>query len=139
MGLSFRGELGIRTAAIVGSGVGGMSTLDDNFRRLYAEGAKRFHPLTIPKMMISAAVSHITMEFGIRGPAFTVASACASANHAIGTAFQMIRSGAVKVAVTGGTESVFHSRHAQGLGSYADIGARHLQTVFPRPKGARSR
>ena len=106
-GLSFRGELGIRSAAIVGSGVGGMSTLDDNFRRLYAEGAKRFHPLTIPKMMISAAVSHITMEYGIRGPAFTVASACASANHAIGTAFQMIRSGAVEVAVTGGTESVF--------------------------------
>jgi nodulation protein E len=106
-GLNFRGELGIRSAAIVGSGVGGMGTLDDNFRRLYAEGAKRFHPLTIPKMMISAAVSHITMENGIRGPAFTVASACASANHAIGTAFQMIRSGAVEAAVTGGTESVF--------------------------------
>ncbi len=106
-GLHFGGELGLRSAAIIGSGVGGMSTLDDNFRRLYAEGAKRFHPLTIPKMMISAAVSHITMEYGIRGPAFTVASACASANHAIGIAFQMVRSGAVEVAVTGGTESVF--------------------------------
>ncbi len=106
-GLIFRGELGTRTAAIVGSGVGGMCTLDESFHRLYAEGAKRFHPFTIPKLMISAAVSHITMEIGIRGPAFTVASACASANHAIGVAFQMVRAGAVDVAITGGTESVF--------------------------------
>jgi nodulation protein E len=66
-----------------------------------------FHPLTIPRMMVSAAVSHITMEHGIRGPAFTVASACASANHGIGTAFQMVRAGMVEAAVTGGTESVF--------------------------------
>jgi nodulation protein E len=106
-GLNFGGELGTRSAAILGSGVGGMTTLDESFRRLYAEGARRFHPLTIPKMMISAAVSHITMENGIRGPAFTVASACASANHAMGVAFQMVRAGAVDVAVTGGTESVF--------------------------------
>ena len=106
-GLNFRGELGARSAAIIGSGVGGMRTLDESFQRLYAEGAKRFHPLTIPKMMISAAVSHITMENGIKGPAFTVASACASANHAIGIAFQMVRAGMVEVAVTGGTESVF--------------------------------
>ncbi|HWY60568.1 MAG TPA: beta-ketoacyl-[acyl-carrier-protein] synthase family protein [Rhizomicrobium sp.] len=106
-GLEFKGALGARTAAIVGSGVGGMGTLDDNFRRLYAENVHHFHPLTIPRMMISAAVSHITMENGIKGPAFTIASACASANHAIGVAFQMVRSGMVDVAVSGGTESVF--------------------------------
>jgi nodulation protein E len=106
-GLDFKGELGARTAAIIGSGVGGLGTLDDSFHRLYAENLKRFPPLTIPRMMISAAVSHITMEHGIKGPAFTVASACASANHAIGVAFQMVRSGMVEAAVTGGTESVF--------------------------------
>jgi nodulation protein E len=106
-GLDFKGELGARTAAIIGSGVGGLGTLDDSFRRLYAENLNRFPPLTIPRMMISAAVSHITMEHGIKGPAFTVASACASANHAIGVAFQMVRSGMVEAAVTGGTESVF--------------------------------
>jgi nodulation protein E len=106
-GLDFRGDLGTRTAAIIGTGVGGMGTLDESFHRLYAQGAKRFVPMTIPKMMISAAVSHISMEHGIRGPAFTVASACASANHAIGVAYHMVRSGAVEAAVTGGTESVF--------------------------------
>jgi nodulation protein E len=106
-GLDFHGALGMRTAAIIGSGVGGMNTLDDSFNRLYAQGLSRFYPFTIPKLMISAAVSHITMEHGIKGPAFTVASACASANHAIGVAFQMVRAGAVDAAVTGGTESVF--------------------------------
>jgi nodulation protein E len=104
-GLDFRGELGTRTAAIVGSGVGGMGTLDDSFRRLYAEGAKRSHPLTIPRLMMSAAPSHVAMEYGIRGPVFAVASACASANHAMGLAFQMVRAGTVEVAVAGGTEA----------------------------------
>jgi nodulation protein E len=106
-GLSFRDGLGQRTATIIGAGVGGMVTLDDSFHRVYAEGAKRIHPLTIPKFMISAAMSHITMEHGITGPSFTVASACASANHAIGVAFHMVRAGSVDVAVTGGTEAVF--------------------------------
>ena len=106
-GLDLKGDAGLRAAAIIGSGVGGMATLDESFQRLYAENAKRFQPFVIPKLMISAAVSHITMEHGIRGPAFTVASACASANHAIGVAFQMVRSGMAEIALTGGAESVF--------------------------------
>ncbi len=104
-GLGFREGLGARTAVVIGAGVGGQLTLDENYYRVYAQGAKRLHPFTIPKLMISAAASHITMEHGITGPSFTVASACASANHAIGIAFQMVRSGAVEVAVTGGTEA----------------------------------
>ena len=106
-GLDFRLGLGARTAAILGVGVGGQATQDENYRRLYAEGAKRLHPFTIPKLMINAACSHITMEYGITGPSFVVASACSSANHAIGIAFQMVRAGVVEAAVTGGTESVF--------------------------------
>jgi nodulation protein E len=100
--------LGPRAAAIIGSGAGGLGTADENFKRIYGDGAKRIMPFVVPKMMISAAVSHMTMEHGITGPAFTVASACASANHAIGVAFQMVRSGMVDVALTGGTESVFN-------------------------------
>jgi nodulation protein E len=106
-GLDFQGGLGAHTAAIIGSGVGGIGTLDDGFHRLYAEGSKRVHPLTIPKMMISAAVSHLTIEHHITGPSFTVASACASANHAMGVAFQMVRSGMAQAALTGGSEAVF--------------------------------
>lgn len=106
-GLSFTEGLGARTAVILGSGVGGQGTLDENYRRLYLDGAKRLHPFVIPKLMISAPAAHITMEHGITGPSFTVASACSSANHAIGTAFHMVRSGAVEAAVTGGTEATF--------------------------------
>ena len=104
-GLRFHGELGARTAAVIGAGVGGQSTLDDNYYRIYAEGAKRLHPFTIPKLMINAPTSHITMEHGITGPSFSVASACSSANHAIGVAYHMVRSGMVDVAITGGTEA----------------------------------
>lgn len=106
-GLHFRDGLGAKTATIIGAGVGGMQTLDESFHRIYAEGARRAHPLTVPKLMISAPMSHITMEHGLTGPSFTVASACASSNHAIGVAYHMVRSGVVEAAVTGGTEAVF--------------------------------
>jgi nodulation protein E len=106
-GLNFRNGLGSKTATIIGAGVGGMQTLDESFHRIYAEGARRAHPLTVPKLMISAPMSHITMEHGLTGPSFTVASACASSNHAIGVAYHMVRSGTVEAAVTGGTEAVF--------------------------------
>ncbi len=97
--------LSVRTACIVGTGVGGQTTLDDNFRRIYRENKTRVFPLTIPKLMANAPVSQIAMHCGLRGPAFVVASACASATHAIGLAFQMVRSGAVECAVTGGAEA----------------------------------
>ena len=97
--------LSLRTACIIGSGVGGMMTLDDTYRRVYLEKKKRVFPLSIPRLMINAAASQISMHCGLRGPAFVVASACASATHAIGVAFHMVRSGAVECAVTGGTEA----------------------------------
>jgi nodulation protein E len=103
-GLDFRNALGGRTAVIIGSGSGGQGTLDDSYFRLYAEGRKRVHPFIVPRMMLNAPASQITMAHGITGPSFAVASACASANHAIGLAFQMVRSGFVEAAVTGGTE-----------------------------------
>lgn len=104
-GLELGGELAERTAAIIGTGSGGHTTVDENFHRLYAEGAARLHPLTIPKAMISAAASQVSMYCGSKGPAFAVASACASATHAIGLAFHMVRSGGVTCAVAGGTEA----------------------------------
>ena len=104
-GVNFRSGPGHRTAAIIGSGAAGQTTLDENYFKIYAQGQKRLHPFTIPKLMINAPTSHITMEHGITGPSFSVASACSSSNHAIGVAFHMVRSGAVDMAVTGGTEA----------------------------------
>jgi nodulation protein E len=104
-GIVFDMPLSVRTAAIVGTGAGGQTTLDDSFRRIYKEARPRAYPLTIPKLMVNAPASQISMHCGLRGPSFAVASACASATHAIGLAFQMVRSGAVDCAITGGTEA----------------------------------
>ena len=93
------------TACIIGSGAGGQITQDEVFRQFYEEKASRVPPLTIPKMMVSGPASHVSMHFGLEGPAYAVASACASATHAIGQAFHMLRSGAVRCAVAGGAEA----------------------------------
>lgn len=104
-GLLLCDGLAERTAVIIGTGSGGHATIDDSFHRLYVEAATRLHPLTIPKAMISAAASQVSLFCGAKGPAYAVASACASATHAIGQAFHMLRSGGVTCAICGGTEA----------------------------------
>ena len=104
-GLCLTEEHARQTATIIGSGVGGMGSLDESFYRIYREGSTRVHPFTIPRLMVNACASHVSITFGLTGPTFTIASACASATHAIGQAFHMVRSGMVKAAITGGTEA----------------------------------
>ena len=106
-GISFNGELNERTAIITGACVGGQSSEDASFADVYKMGKSRVHPLTIPRVMANANASHISMEFGITGPAFTISTACSSANHAIGQAFHMVRSGQVEAALAGGSEAPF--------------------------------
>jgi len=105
-GLSFSGELSDRSGVVLGTSGGGMNTLDENYRSVYEEGKNRVHPFVVPKLMNNAATSHVSMEFNLRGPSFTVATACASSNHAMGHAFQLIRGGAAPVMITGGSESM---------------------------------
>jgi nodulation protein E len=93
-----------RAGAILGA-TGGWAAVDESYERFYGQHANRLHPLTIPRIMPNAPVSQITIEFGIRGPAFAISSACASANHAIGIGFQLIRSGALDAVVTGGSDA----------------------------------
>ena len=104
-GQSFDGELADKTATIIGTGVGGQTTIDDSYRRLYADKNPRVFPLNIPKLMVNAPASQISMHCGLRGPAFVVASACASATHAIGLGYQFVRSGLSQAAVVGGAEA----------------------------------
>jgi nodulation protein E len=83
----------------------GYEAIEDGYRKMYGEGATRVHPFLVPRAMPSAPASQIGMDLKILGPAFNIASACASATHAIGTAFHMIRSGMLDMAVTGGCEA----------------------------------
>jgi nodulation protein E len=105
-GLEFRDSgIGARTACIIGTGTGGEQTNDESSRRLYREGNPRLHPLTIVRRMVSAPASQVSIEFGATGPAFSVSSACASANHALAQALALVRSGVVDVALAGGSEA----------------------------------
>src|SRR5215470_15416481 len=106
-GIAWTPELREKTAIITGSCVGGQSTEDIGFHDVYRQGLNRVHPLTIPKTMANAGASHISMEFGITGPSFTISTACSSAGHAIGQAYWMVRSGAAELALTGGSEAPF--------------------------------
>ena len=120
--LSLTPEQARRTAVIVGTGAGGMETVDASYYRVYKDGRTRVMPLTVPRLMISAATSHISMDQGVMGPAFAVSSACSSTNHAIGEAFSMIRSGRAVAAICGGTEASLTYRHHARLGSVAGHG-----------------
>lgn len=105
-GLRFDDELGDDSGVVLGTAAGGVNTWDDSYRAVYAEDKNRVHPFVVPKLMNSAAASHVAMQFGLRGPSFSVSTACASSNHAMGLAFQAIRGGGARVMVTGGSESM---------------------------------
>lgn len=94
-----------RAAVVTGTSVGGKVSEDEMYRQLYEEKRTRFDPMLIPRIMANASASWISMRYGITGPCYTVSTACASATHAIGQAFWLVRSGAVDLAVTGGTEA----------------------------------
>ena len=105
-GLDFRvDDRGERTACIIGTGIGGENTHNEQAQRFYGDKNPRVHPLTIVRLMANAPACQITMEFGLTGPSFAVVSACASSNHAMAQAFEMVRSGKVDFAVTGGSEA----------------------------------
>ncbi len=104
-GLDFAGDHSGHAAVILGTGKGGDTTANEGAYRLLIEGKAGVNPLAIPRAMANAAVSQIAIEHGITGPAFAVSSACASANHAIGQAFWMVRHGVVSSAITGGSEA----------------------------------
>jgi nodulation protein E len=89
----------------MGTALTGMGTIDEAYRAVFQEGKNRVHPFVVPRLMVSGPTSNISMKHGLKGPAWSVSTACSSSNHAIGQAFHMVRSGMVDVAVTGGAEA----------------------------------
>jgi|TARA_B110000908_G_scaffold93047_1_gene110225 nodulation protein E len=105
-GIIFSGETAAKSGVVLGTAGGGVSTWDDNYRSVYEDGKNRVHPFVVPKLMNNAAASHVSMEYNLKGPSFTVSTACASSNHAMAQAFQMVRTGMAPAMVTGGSESM---------------------------------
>lgn len=95
------------TAVVTGSSMGGQASLEEGYRRLYAKGASRVHPLSIPRIMANSAASAIAVELGLTGPAFTLSTACSSANHALGHGLWLLRQGAADRVLAGGSEAPF--------------------------------
>ena len=105
-GLEFSGRVAAESGVVLGTSGGGLNTQDENYRAVYEEGKNRVHPFIVPKLMNNSAASQVSMNYNLKGPSFTVATACASSNHAMGQAFWLIRSGAATAMVTGGSESM---------------------------------
>ena len=105
-GIEFKEKDSSKIGVILGTAGGGLQTQDENYRQVYEEGKNRVHPLIVPKLMNNAAASNVSIKFNAQGPCFTIATACSSSNHAMGQALNLIRSGVIKVAITGGSESM---------------------------------
>jgi 3-oxoacyl-[acyl-carrier-protein] synthase II len=104
-GLSITDENRYRVGVIVGSGIGGISTLFEGIRDFLAKGAKFVSPLLVPMMLPDSPSAKISMTFGTRGPNFAISTACATGNDCLGHATAMIRSGQIDVAISGSTEA----------------------------------
>lgn len=96
---------GLRAASVIGSGIGGMTTLEDSYYALFAEKKKATHPLTLLRAITSSASAHVSIDYGIKGPTFGVVSACSTATHAIGLTLGMIRGGLIDLGIAGATEA----------------------------------
>jgi nodulation protein E len=106
-GIVFGPELQRMTGVITGSCLGGQSTHEDAYAEVYQDKRSRLGPFMIPRAMDNAGASRLTIEYGIRGPSFTVSTACASSAHAVGLAYWLVRQGMIDAAVTGGSEAPF--------------------------------
>jgi nodulation protein E len=107
-GLTRDSALGASAATIVGTGIGGVRSLENEMYELFVKG-KLPDALIIPRCIASSGPAMLSMRYGARGPCFSVSSACASASQAIGLASQMIRSGLIDRAVVGGAEECLSS------------------------------
>jgi nodulation protein E len=96
---------GHRAASIIGSGIGGLVTLEKGYEDLYVHHKAATHPLTLLRSIASSAAAHVSIDFGLKGPCFGTVSACSTAAHAIGLVYQMIRAGMVDLGVAGASEA----------------------------------
>ncbi len=104
-GIDFSAMDPYRAGVLIGSGVGGMETLEENCRTMFEKGPKRVSPLFVPMMIVNMASGQVAIKFGIKGYNACVVTACATSNHSIGDAMRVIQNGYADVMITGGAEA----------------------------------
>ncbi|WP_404304731.1 beta-ketoacyl-ACP synthase II [Neorhodopirellula lusitana] len=117
-----------RCGVILGSGIGGLNEIEDQIERMLNKGPDRVSPFTVPKMMVNAAGGTLSIRYGLKGPNFAVATACASATNAMGDAVRSIRSGETDLVITGGTEAAITR---MGLAAFQNMKALSTRNEEP--------
>jgi len=128
-GLDFAREDSFRCGVVLGSGIGGLNEIEAQMARLLSKGPERVSALTIPKLMLNAAGGNLSIRYGLRGPNYTVATACASATNAIGDAFKTIVYDDADVMITGGTEAAVTP---MGLSGFQNMKALSMRNEDPQ-------
>lgn len=124
-------DLAPRAGVIVGSGIGGLGTMEEQTAVLLERGPSRISPFLVPMMIVDLAAGHISIKYGLRGINYAPVSACATGNHALGEAFEAIRRGDADVIVAGGFDA-----GVTPLGVAGFSAARALSTRNDDPQGA---
>ena len=122
-GLDFNQENSARCGVIIGSGIGGLETLQEQYKTMLQRGVGRVSPFTVPKLMTNAATANVSIKFGLKGPNSVISTACSTGSNAIGDAGRAIQAGMADVMIAGGAEAALCEL---GLGSFC--AARALST-----------
>jgi 3-oxoacyl-[acyl-carrier-protein] synthase II len=114
-----------RIGVVLGSGIGGMETLEAEHSKLLEKGPKRVSPVFIPMMISNMASGQISIYYGLKGPSMVVTTACASGTHAIGEAYRMIQRGICDLVITGGSEAAITPIALAGFSSMKALSTRN--------------
>jgi 3-oxoacyl-[acyl-carrier-protein] synthase II len=114
-----------RAGVIIGSGIGGMETFEEQHSVLLQKGPRRVSPFFIPMMIVDMAAGQVSIQLGLKGPNFSTVSACASGAHAIGEALRLIRAGDADLILAGGSESTITPMAMAGFGSARALSTRN--------------
>jgi len=128
-GIDFAQEDPYRCGVAIGSGIGGLSEFESQHERLLMKGVDKVSPFTIPKLMVNSASGHVSAMYGIKGPNFAVATACASAANSIGNALRAIQYGDADVMVTGASEAALTP---MGLAGFQNMRALSFRADAPQ-------
>jgi len=114
-----------RIGVIIGSGIGGIATFEEQTRTIIERGPKRISPFFVPMFIPDIAAGHVSMRYGMRGPNYCTVSACASSAHALGDAFRIIQRGDADVMVAGGTEATVTPLTVAGFANMKALSSRN--------------
>jgi 3-oxoacyl-[acyl-carrier-protein] synthase II len=124
-GIDFSKEDPFRCGVILGSGIGGLHEIEEQCTKLLEKGPDRVSPFVVPKMMLNAAGGNLSIRYGLKGINYSVATACASANNAIGDAYRAIQHNDADVVISGGTEAAITQMGLSGFQNMKALSTRN--------------